>query len=123
MKNFASNGFEQFCINFANETLQFFFNKFIFKIEQEEYCKERIKWSIIDYTDNKPCLDLISKKPNGIIYILDDESHFPKSTDNSFIEKMHFIHSSNELYGKPRMLSTEFSIKHYAGEVIYEVNR
>ena len=120
-KNFASNGFEQLCINFANETLQFFFNKYIFKLEQEEYAREKIVWRTIEYIDNKPCIDLIAKKPSGIIYILDDESHFPRATDNSLVEKMHFIHNSNPLYGKPRMLSPEFSIKHYAGEVIYDV--
>jgi myosin-15 len=90
-------------------------------LEQEEYNKERIKWDLIDYTDNKPCLDLIAKKPNGIIYLLDDESHFPKSTDTSLVEKMNFIHGTNPFYSKPRMLSSEFSIKHFAGEVIYEV--
>ena len=121
LKNFASNGFEQLCINYANETLQFFFNKYVFKLEQEEYSREKISWKTIDYTDNKPCIDLIAKKPSGIIYILDDESHFPKSTDSSLVEKMHFLHNANSLYGKPRMLSNEFSIRHYAGEVVYDV--
>ena len=77
-ENFSVNGFEQLCINYANETLQFYFNKHIFKLEQEEYAKEKIAWKQIDYVDNKPCIDLISKKPNGIIHVLDDESSFPK---------------------------------------------
>jgi myosin heavy subunit len=47
-------------------------------LEQEEYSKEKINWKIIDYIDNKPCIDLISKKPSGIFHILDDESSFPK---------------------------------------------
>ena len=78
-ENFVgANGFEQLCINYANETLQFYFNKHIFKLEQEEYAKERIMWKNVAYVDNKPCIDLIAKKPNGIIHILDDESSFPK---------------------------------------------
>lgn len=120
-ENFSSNGFEQLCINYANETLQFYFNKHIFKLEQEEYAREKINWRNIEYADNKPCIDLISKKPHGIIHLLDDESSFPRGTDYSFLEKCHFLHSSNPLYGKPRMSTPEFSIKHYAGEVIYEV--
>lgn len=77
-KNFVTNGFEQFCINYANENLQFYFNKHIFKLEQEEYHREKIAWKNIDYLDNKACIDLICKKPNGILHILDDESSFPK---------------------------------------------
>ena len=76
------------CINYANETLQFYFNKHIFKLEQEEYAKEKINWKLIEYTDNKDCIDLISKKPSGIFHILDDESSFPKVS----------ISSKNNLY-------------------------
>ena len=75
---FPRNSFEQLCINYANETLQYYFNKHIFKLEQEEYSKEHITWTSIRYTDNQPIIDLISKKPSGIIHLLDDESNFPK---------------------------------------------
>ncbi len=120
-ENFASNGFEQLCINYANETLQFYFNKHIFKLEQEEYAKESLSWKTIEYLDNKPCLDLIAKKPNGIIHILDDESNLPKTTDLSFLDKCNFCHKSNQLYKKPRTCEGIFIIKHYAGEVVYGV--
>jgi myosin heavy subunit len=53
--------------------------------------------------------------------ILDDESNFPQSTDASLLEKLHYVHSTNRLYGKPRLSSPMFSITHYAGEVVYEV--
>jgi myosin XV len=90
-------------------------------LEQEEYAKEKLSWVNVSFIDNKPCIDLISKKPYGIIHILDDESSFPKSTDYSFLDKCHMCHSTNLLYNKPRMSTPEFSIKHYAGEVIYQV--
>ncbi|CAF1240131.1 unnamed protein product [Adineta ricciae] len=120
-ENFSINSFEQLCINYANEALQFHFNRHVFKLEQEEYAKEKLAWKKIDFADNTDCLDLIGKKPNGILQILDDESNFPKATDHSFLHKCHRLHESNRLYGKPRLLKTTFSIRHYAGEVEYDV--
>ena len=64
--------FEQFCINFANEHLQYYFNQHVFKYEQEEYRKEGIKWSDIEFLDNTGCLQLIEGKPNGLLCVLDD---------------------------------------------------
>ena len=78
MQDFLANSFEQLSINYANETLQFYFNKHVFKLEQAEYSRERIDWTMIQFHDNQPTIDLIARKPNGIIHILDDESNFPK---------------------------------------------
>lgn len=41
---------------------------------QEEYKSEGITWHDIDYTDNVACIHLISKKPTGLFYLLDEES-------------------------------------------------
>ncbi|KAK2585066.1 hypothetical protein KPH14_008582 [Odynerus spinipes] len=120
-ENFTENSFEQLCINYANENLQFYFNKHIFKLEQQEYAKEKIDWTTITYTDNLPVIHLIAKKPVGILHLLDDESNFPKATDLSFLEKCHYNHALSELYSRPRMNSAEFAIKHYAGQVWYNV--
>ncbi|XP_064594768.1 unconventional myosin-XV-like isoform X2 [Liolophura sinensis] len=120
-EDFHVNSFEQLCINYANENLQFYFNKHIFKLEQLEYEKERIDWQSINFRDNKPVLDLIASKPSGLLHLLDDECNFPKATDMSFLEKCHFHHTNNKLYEKPRMQDPEFSVIHYAGRVRYDV--
>lgn len=57
----------------------------------------------------------------GILHLLDDESNFPKATDLSFLEKCHYNHALSELYSRPRMSSAEFAIRHYAGQVWYNV--
>ena len=66
------NSFEQFCINYANEKLQQQFCQHVFKLEQEEYMKEQITWSFIQFYDNQPCIDLIESKL-GILDLLDEE--------------------------------------------------
>ncbi|KAK8639453.1 hypothetical protein V6N13_137831 [Hibiscus sabdariffa] len=60
-ESFKTNSFEQFCINLTNEKLQQHFNQHVFKMEQEEYTKEEIDWSYIEFVDNKDVLDLIEK--------------------------------------------------------------
>lgn len=45
---------------------------------QEEYIREQIEWKEIPFSDNQPCIDLISQKPYGILRILDDQSCFPQ---------------------------------------------
>ncbi|KDO65123.1 hypothetical protein CISIN_1g0004211mg, partial [Citrus sinensis] len=71
-ESFKCNSFEQFCINFTNEKLQQHFNQHVFKMEQEEYTREEINWSYIEFIDNQDVLDLIEKKPGGIIALLDE---------------------------------------------------
>ncbi|BES99216.1 MyTH4 domain [Nesidiocoris tenuis] len=120
-EDFKENSFEQLCINYANEHLQCYFNMHIFKLEQQEYAKEKIPWQNITYTDNQPIIHLLSKKPVGILHLLDDESNFPRATDFSFLEKCHYNHALNELYSRPRLNGPEFGVRHFAGQVWYNV--
>ncbi|KAJ8345179.1 hypothetical protein SKAU_G00293720 [Synaphobranchus kaupii] len=115
------NSFEQLCINYANEYLQCFFNRIVFKEEQDEYIREQITWQEMHFSDNQACIDLIAAKPHGIFKILDDQSLFPQATDHTFLQKCHYHHGNNPLYSKPKMPLPEFTIKHYAGRVTYQV--
>lgn len=119
-ENFQVNRFEQFCINFANEKLQEYFNRHIFSLEQIEYSREGIDWCEVEWMDNSECLDLVEKNL-GLISLINEESRFPKGTDQSLLQKLHSQHQKNPFYVKPRVIGKEFGIKHYAGEVMYNV--
>ncbi|KAM6583545.1 hypothetical protein CsatB_010547 [Cannabis sativa] len=121
-ESFKFNSFEQFCINFTNEKLQQHFNQHVFKMEQEEYTKEEINWSYIEFVDNQDVLDLIEKKPGGIIALLDEACMFPKSTHETFAQKLYQTFKSNKRFIKPKLSRTSFTISHYAGEVTYQAD-
>uniref|UniRef100_A0A8C9DNW8 Myosin heavy chain 3 n=1 Tax=Prolemur simus TaxID=1328070 RepID=A0A8C9DNW8_PROSS len=124
---FEYNSLEQLCINFTNEKLQQFFNHHMFVLEQEEYKKEGIEWTFIDFgMDLAACIELI-EKPMGIFSILEEECMFPKATDTSFKNKLYDQHlgkSSN--FQKPKVVKgraeAHFSLIHYAGTVDYSVS-
>ena len=121
-ESFEFNSFEQLCINYCNEALQQQFNRFVFKLEQQEYEKEGIDWSFISFPDNQDVLDLIEKKRDGILSILDEQCRLARCTDKSFALAVYDKCSSH-----PRLIVNNhqkavygFSIQHYAGIVEYE---
>ncbi|KAJ1263831.1 hypothetical protein BS78_09G217000 [Paspalum vaginatum] len=119
-ESFKTNSFEQLCINFTNEKLQQHFNQNVFKMEQEEYNREQIDWSYIEFVDNQDVLDLIEKKPGGIIALLDEACMFPKCTHESFSQKLYEKFRNSKRFSKPKLSRTAFTIQHYAGEVTYQ---
>jgi myosin-5 len=135
------NSFEQFSINYANEKLQqevriflclarapIFtsknqFNAHVFKLEQEEYVREKINWTFIEFSDNQPCIDVIEGRL-GVLALLDEESRLPAGTDASFLTKLNtqLVKPENKaVFKKPRFGNTAFTIAHYALDVTYEV--
>ncbi|XP_036259538.1 unconventional myosin-Vb [Molothrus ater] len=118
-ETFEVNSFEQFCINYANEKLQQQFNSHVFKLEQEEYMKEGIPWTLIDFYDNQPCIDLIEAKL-GILDLLDEECKVPKGTDQNWAQKLYDRHAASQHFQKPRMSNTSFIVLHFADKVEYQ---
>ncbi|KAJ4726841.1 Myosin [Melia azedarach] len=119
-ESFETNSFEQFCINLTNEKLQQHFNQHVFKMDQNEYKKEDIEWSYIEFIDNQDVLDLIEKKPGGIIALLDEACMFPKSSHETFSQKLYQTFKDHKRFIKPKLARSSFTIVHYAGEVQYQ---
>ena len=122
---FDYNGFEQICINFCNEKLQQFFNQHMFVLEQEEYVKEGIEWANVDFgMDLQKCIDMF-EKPMGLLAILEEESLFPKATDQSFAGKLHEnLLGKCENFQKPSPKpdpGAHFAVIHYAATVSYNL--
>merc|ERR1712242_414878 len=125
---FDYNGFEQICINFVNEKLQQFFNQHMFTLEQEEYVKEGIEWANVDFgMDLQVCITMF-EKPMGLLAIWEEESLFPKATDETFRGKL-----MDNLLGKPGCgnfqkpcpkapdKNAHFGVSHYAAMVSYNL--
>ncbi|KAI7849698.1 P-loop containing nucleoside triphosphate hydrolase protein [Circinella umbellata] len=121
-EHFKKNSFEQFCINYANEKLQQQFNQHVFKLEQEEYVREKINWNFIEFSDNQKCIELIEARL-GILSLLDEESRLPAGSDQGFVQKLYSNFSTPQYknyFKKPRFSNNAFTIAHYAHDVQYE---
>jgi len=119
---FDKNSFEQLCINYVNEKLQQIFIQLTLKTEQEEYAREQIKWTPINYFDNKIVCELIEeKRPPGVFAALNDAcatAHADSgAADSTFVQRLNAL-SSNPHF-QPRQ--GQFVIKHYAGDVSYAI--
>lgn len=118
-ETFQVNSFEQFCINYANEKLQLQFNQHVFKLEQEEYLREGIVWTMIDFYDNQPCIDMIEDKL-GILALLDEECRMPRGSDKSWVDKITEKCAKYRHFGKPKFGGGAFLVKHFSDTVQYE---
>ncbi|KAI3691243.1 hypothetical protein L2E82_49499 [Cichorium intybus] len=117
-----TNSFEQFCIILTNEKLQQHFNQHVFKMEQEFYTNEEINWSYKEFVDDQDILDLIEKKPGGILALLDEACMFPRSIHVTYGEKLYQTFKDHKRFNKPKLAKTEFTICHYAGDVTYQTD-
>ncbi|XP_060944203.1 unconventional myosin-Ib isoform X2 [Limanda limanda] len=128
---FEDNSFEQFIINYCNEKLQQIFIELTLREEQEEYIREGIEWTNIEYFNNAVICDLIENNKNGILAMLDEECLRPGTvTDETFLDKLSTIcaehlHFESRLSKNSKFLTdhtlphTCFRIQHYAGKVLY----
>uniref|UniRef100_A0A1B6DCA7 Myosin motor domain-containing protein n=4 Tax=Clastoptera arizonana TaxID=38151 RepID=A0A1B6DCA7_9HEMI len=130
------NSFEQFIINFCNEKLHQVITESTLKQEQEEYVREDISWTHVDYFNNSPVCNLIEKNNHGILSLLDEESNKLNFSEESFLARLtalcssqshNFIDRRNRQYVTTPATSDNslpqncFRLRHFAGTVTYSV--
>ncbi|NXB64136.1 MYO1A protein, partial [Struthidea cinerea] len=130
---FQDNGFEQFIINYCNEKLQQIFILMTLKEEQEEYVREGIQWTPVEFFDNSIICNLIENSTSGILAMLDEECLRPGVVnEDTFLTKLnqlfatHKHYESKETQNARRVTDASlpprcFRIHHYAGKVTYNV--
>ncbi|NXK69850.1 MYO1A protein, partial [Sylvietta virens] len=130
---FQDNGFEQFIINYCNEKLQQIFILMTLKEEQEEYVREGIQWTPVEFFDNSIICNLIENSTSGILAMLDEECLRPGVVnEDTFLTKLnqllatHKHYESKETQNARHVTDTSlpprcFRIHHYAGKVTYNV--
>ncbi|XP_053860695.1 unconventional myosin-Ia isoform X2 [Vidua macroura] len=130
---FQDNGFEQFIINYCNEKLQQIFILMTLKEEQEEYIREGIQWTPVEFFDNSIICNLIENSTTGILAMLDEECLRPGVVnEDTFLTKLnqllatHKHYESKETQNARRVTDSSlpprcFRIHHYAGKVTYNV--
>lgn len=121
-EHYETNRFEQLCINYANERLQYVFNDFIFRKEKEEYLAEKIDVSDFTYVDNSAVLTLIEDKTIGILAVVDEECNKSGGGKDSALLRVikaskRYVKSENGSDSEPNV----FAVSHYAGEVVYDI--
>ncbi|KFV71821.1 Unconventional myosin-Ia, partial [Dryobates pubescens] len=128
------NGFEQFIINYCNEKLQQIFILMTLKEEQEEYVREGIQWTPVEFFDNSIICDLIENSKGGILAMLDEECLRPGVVnEDTFLSKQNQLFAGHKHYENretqnarrvmdPSLLPHCFRIHPYAGKVTYNVS-
>eukprot|EP00884_Botryococcus_braunii_P001103 jgi/Botrbrau1/10994/Bobra.0234s0017.1 len=122
-ESFKENSFEQLCINLANERLQQQFNQHVFKGEQEEYAREGIDWSYVEFIDNQDCLDLLEgsqQQPSLAVFPLIDEAcRMPRATYQDLAHTLRTRLDDLSRFTAPKRPPHSFAVEHYAGRVTY----
>ncbi|NWR80288.1 MYO1A protein, partial [Centropus unirufus] len=130
---FQDNGFEQFIINYCNEKLQQIFILMTLKEEQEEYVREGIQWTPVEFFDNSIICNLIENSKGGILAMLDEECLRPGVVnEDTFLAKLNQLFATHKHYESRETQNARhimdaslsqqcFRIHHYAGKVTYNV--
>ncbi|GJQ10666.1 hypothetical protein GpartN1_g2457.t1 [Galdieria partita] len=125
----CDNSLEQLLINYSNEKLQQQFNDRISQCERQIYDEEDIPFNMHDMSNDccQKRLDVLERRPLGLLHLLDEECLAPRGTDDRFLQKLYdTLQNSSEEYKSFVRISElgrsrgEFLFRHFAGDVVYQ---
>lgn len=67
-------------------------------------------------------LDLLDKKPNGLLPLLDEEVVLPRGSDATYVRKAVKSNAGNPHLSESRLSDLAFVVSHYAGQVLYSAD-
>ncbi|KAJ1910342.1 hypothetical protein IWQ60_010705 [Tieghemiomyces parasiticus] len=134
-QNLASNGFEQFLMNFANERQYYFTAHHIFDHGRDDMAAEGLtqQFPEVTFADNSACLDLYMKPGTGLISLLDKHINgdgAARAEDDgsvSLLAEFNKAHAEGKktspVYRRSdnKNLAGAFIVQHYAGPATYTV--
>ncbi|KHJ76828.1 hypothetical protein OESDEN_23552, partial [Oesophagostomum dentatum] len=75
------------------------------------------------FLDNERVLDLLCRKPYGLLHLIDDECKFPKASDESYLRHCNLNHLDKSIYGKAKNKERlQMSVRHSFGSTWYTVH-
>jgi chitin synthase len=117
------NGFEQFCNNYANERLYNYMCYQIFEASNDAYAEDNVSIPIVPYINNQPVTSLLGKSGSGVISILHKQANKPRGPNNDpgMLAALHKHHAGSE-YFSANLNMGEFTVRHFAAPVTYNIS-
>ncbi|XP_058792773.1 unconventional myosin-Vb-like isoform X2 [Phymastichus coffea] len=120
IENLESNSLEQLCINYIDEKVEQLFIQINLKCKQEEYLKEGIGWTFMEFSDNINCLEMLECK-SGILDLLEEDTKVKSERSLLWLECSYILygHTKNFIISTE---NTDFTIRHFLYPVRYTTN-
>lgn len=120
---FKQNSFEQLCINYCNEKLQFHFNDVIFSAEMQMYRDEGISTESISFKDNSECVALIEGKPIGLLCMLDAECAIGTANDVTYVANINKAFGEVDAFKSSKLAGSKICWKFLASYGVADSSR